>query len=167
VFALRAAYARKTEDTDVPRAKICPLLPVWNTQIRRTTVDGGLASLASPGLPLFGLHRQNYWKMELTPFRCSVPHSPSLGSYSAETGCRKEGVAGTIARIFLRSMAGSCHRSSTDPAVETHRICSNLRSYGFRIRTEPSNDTKETARGQVSPGIFRPWRFKLLGVQAP
>ena len=72
----------------MPRAKIVPCFPsgTLKSDEQQSTVA------ERPLLPLAGLFRpthQNYWKMELAPFRCSVPHSPSL----------EEGVAGTIARI--------------------------------------------------------------------
>jgi hypothetical protein len=90
-------------------AQNCPWLPVWNTQIRRTTVDGGRASLASP------VHEdQTYWKLELAPFRCSAPHSPSLDS--GLKLIRKEGVAGAIARILRRSVPAHARFMCTNPA---------------------------------------------------
>jgi len=118
-----------------------------------------------PSVPCFPcLAGQNDWKLELAPFRCSVPHSPSLDP-GWKPG-REEGVAGTIARILLRVLpahalaarawnlrmkllAFQCSangRSLHSLAV----LAQTARGDGFPIHAEPTNHIKEGAWGQVS-----------------
>jgi hypothetical protein len=69
-----------------------------------------------PSVPCFPCRRdQNYWKMELAPYRCSAPHSPSLDPGWNKCG-REEGVAGTIARILRRSVLAHACFQCIDPA---------------------------------------------------
>jgi len=63
-----------------------------------------------PSVPCFPpLTSGPYRKMELTPFRCSAPHSPSTLGPGKIAGV--EGVAGTIARMLRRGATGPCHAS--------------------------------------------------------
>ena len=146
---LRAAYARKCEDTDVPRAKIFPCFRL-ETQIRRTTVDGGRASLASPVLA-----DQNDWKLELAPFRCPVPHSPSLDPDKPGGGCRRYDCEVPQRSWSVLASCPNPAGETAHPVYSTGRICENLRSNGSRTRTEPVNHTKEAGWGQVLWGNFR------------
>ena len=124
-----------------------------------------------PSVPCFPpLTSGPYRKMELTPFRCSAPHSPSTLGPGKIAGV--EGVAGTIARMLRRGGTGPCHASrawalridymfqcianhwkalAALPAIcRTHQPppCS-LHGNGFPIHAEPSNDTKRAAQGQA------------------
>lgn len=153
----RAMYARKSEDTDVPRAKIVPCFPSGTLKLRRTTVDGDRASLASPVLQTRTTGSWSWLR-----FACSVPHSPSLDPF------KEEGVAGTIARY--RSLTGlmplSMHKPCGGTAVSSVPYSAkgcpahqppprNLRGNGFPNHAEPTNNIKPTARGQVFLGKIR------------
>jgi len=84
-------YARKVEDTDVPRAKIVPCFPsgTLKSDEQQSTVA------ERPLLPQFLSccpEDHHNWKMELAPYRCSVPHSPSLDPSLVNRlggGCRR------------------------------------------------------------------------------
>ena len=89
--------------------------PVCKLKLRRTTVDGGRASLASSGFAEIGLNISS--PAAGTPgswswlrFACSAPHSPFL-----EEGCRRcdcEGFASSLLQPRL-----TCPRPRTPPEV--------------------------------------------------
>jgi hypothetical protein len=174
-LALRAAYTRKAEDTDVPRAKIVPCFPsgTLKSDEQQSTVA------ERPLLPLAGLYqadRQKSWKMELAPFRCSVPHSPSLDpGWNKAPGRR-------VSQVRLRGYCAATYPvhanfKCTKPCGETtaFQYIVNGRSpldtlaapsdphgNGFPIHAEPSNNTKERAPGQAFAPMFRALRRIFL-----
>jgi hypothetical protein len=114
--------------------------------------------------PLASCPEDHYhWKLELAPYRCSVPHSPSLA----------EGVAGTIARMLRRSTSRlpprqvprklllPVYRKQTLPA---HLADARLPFHSTESRqcAEPPNDINHASRGQapasnfLSPSLFGP-----------
>jgi hypothetical protein len=115
-------------------AQICPLLPVWNTQFRRSTVDGGRASLASPVLPTRITGSWSWLR-----FACSDPHSPSL----------EEGVAGTIARMLRRRLTGLMHPVHLRP-------CGNATYPVYRKTTKPARSGRSrTTHTTTGPDFTR------------
>jgi hypothetical protein len=143
----------------VPRAKIFPCFRL-ETQIRRTTVDGGRASLASPVM-----RDQNYWKLELAPFRCSVPHSPSWWRVSQVRlrGCCA--AAYVPDACFPARTCGGTAVSSVSQAVEacstltvTGRTCT---ATGPRFTRNLLTIPRHPRRGQATLREFphRAWVF--------
>jgi len=77
----------------VPRAKIVPCFPSGTLKLRRTTVDGGRASLASPGRSLTDqiarIPGRWSWLRFAVPSRIARPWTPAGTKSSPGGGCRR------------------------------------------------------------------------------
>jgi len=129
------------------------LLPVWNTQIRRTTVDGGRASLASP---VMKTRPTGSWSW----LRFAVPShiAPSLDPGWNKCG-REEGVAGTIARC--RSLTGlvplSMHKPCGGTAVSSVSHLAEACRHTSRPRATCTATGSRFTRNLLTIPIARRW----------
>ena len=131
-------------------ARSCSLHPVCKFKLRRTTVDGGRASLASSGCPwlllLQALAPALLEGWSWLRFACSAPHSPSL-----EGGCRRCDCEGRV--LLLLPRAHLLQRLRTLSVNFNHstvpQILRSPEGAEFPIHAEPSNNSKQRSRGQA------------------
>ena len=121
-----------------------------------------------PSVPCFPCYEnQTYWKLELAPFRCSVPHSPILGPRLEQMrpggGCRRYDcevpqLNWSGAFIYAQTLRRNCcfQCIALGRSLPTHQPPPrNLHGNGFPIHAEPTNNTNRTSMGQVLSGTYR------------